>query len=140
MYGILWHELTHGYQFNPATADDQYKPGYDYFAFLEGEADLVHINSGYHKTRHPDLGFDDHQYLSGYTTSGFFLKWIVDTYDPDFIYKFNASLKTIKPWSYKTAVKTVLQKDVDELWKEYEVYIWNYEKTTKVKKRKKSTG
>ena len=84
IYGVLWHELTHGYQFRPTTADDQYKRGYDYFAFLEGEADLVRINAGYHKTRRPDLGIDDFKYLSGYTTTGFFLKWIVDTYDDDF--------------------------------------------------------
>tara|TARA_B110000093_G_scaffold157099_1_gene175190 strand:- start:746 stop:2275 length:1530 start_codon:yes stop_codon:yes gene_type:complete len=135
IYGVLWHELTHGYQFTPTTADNQYKLGYDYFAFLEGEADLVRINAGYHKTRHPSLG--KHKYLSGYTSSGFFLKWIVDTYDDDFIYKFNASSKTINPWSYKAAIKQIIDKDVDELWEEYILYIKNYNKTNKPVKRKK---
>jgi len=135
LYGVLWHELTHGYQFSPSTADDQYKRGYDYFAFLEGEADLVRINAGFHKTRHPDLGIDNHKYLSGYTTTGFFLKWIVDNYDEDFIYKFNASVKSIKPWSYKAVFQQILQKDVDSLWLEYEDYVNIYNnKNRKAKK------
>ncbi len=137
LYGVLWHELTHGYQFSPSTVDNQYKRGYDYFAFLEGEADLVRINAGYHKTRHPDLGVDKHKYLSGYTSSGFFLKWIVDTYDDDFIYKFNASVKTIKPWSYKLAIQEILNKDIDDLWKEYEEYIATYNKNKKYIKKKR---
>ena len=137
LYGVLWHELTHGYQFSPSTADDQYKRGYDYFAFLEGEADLVRINAGYHKTRHPDLGIDNYKYLSGYTTTGFFLKWIVDNYDKDFIYKFNASVKSIKPWSYKAAIHQLLQKDVDTLWLEYEGYVNAYNNQNKRKKKKR---
>lgn len=137
IYGVLWHELTHGYQFSPSTENNQYKPGFDYFAFLEGEADLVRINAGYHKTRHPDLGFDNYKYLSGYTTSGFFLKWIADTYDNDFIYKFNASVKTIKPWSYKAAIKDIINKDVDSLWKTYKIHVNNYNKTNKPVKKKR---
>jgi len=137
LYGVLWHELTHGYQFSPTTLNDQYKRGYDYFAFLEGEADLVRINAGYHKTRHPDLGSDNHKYLSGYTTTGFFLKWIVDNYDKDFIYKFNASVKSIKPWSYKATIYQILQKDVEDLWLEYEDYVNMYNKQNKIKKKKR---
>lgn len=137
IYGVLWHELTHGYQFSPKTLDNQYKPGYDYFAFLEGEADLVRINAGYHKTRRPDLGFDNHKYLSGYTTTGFFLKWIVDTYDKDFIYKFNKSVKEIAPWSYKEAFNVILNKDIDVLWSEYEEYVKDYDtKNPKISKPK----
>ncbi len=137
LYGVLWHELTHGYQFSPSTANDQYKAGYDYFAFLEGEADLVRINAGYHKTRHPDLGYGNHKYLSGYTSSGFFLKWIVDTYGNDFIYKFNASVKTLKPWSYKTAIQKIINKDVDVLWEEYVKYVDTYNKKNKPVKKKR---
>lgn len=137
LYGVLWHELTHGYQFSPSTSNNQYKRGYDYFAFLEGEADLVRINAGYHKTRHPDLGIDNHKYLSGYTTSGFFLKWIVDTYDNDFTYKFNASVKTLKPWSYKAAIKQIINKDIDELWEAYINYVDTYNKTNKPAKKKR---
>ncbi|SEB51236.1 PKD domain-containing protein [Tenacibaculum sp. MAR_2009_124] len=137
IYGVLWHELTHGYQFSPKTENDKYRPGYDYFAFLEGEADLVRINAGYHKTRHPDLGFKNYKYLSGYTTTGFFLKWIVDTYDENFIYKFNKSVIEISPWSYKTAFKEILNKDIDILWKEYEAYVNEYDKTKKVIKKKR---
>ncbi|WP_431003664.1 basic secretory protein-like protein [Tenacibaculum sp. TC6] len=137
IYGVLWHELTHGYQFSPKTADNQYKPGYDYFAFLEGEADLVRINAGYHKTRRPDLGVGEYKYLMGYTTTGFFLKWIVDTYDKDFIYKFNKSVQEITPWSYKKAFQTILNKDVDTLWNEYTVYVNEYIKNNPVVEKKK---
>ncbi len=137
IYGVLWHELTHGYQFSPKTENDKYRPGYDYFAFLEGEADLVRINAGYHKTRHPDLGFKGYKYLSGYTTTGFFLKWIVDNHDKDFIYKFNKSVLEIEPWSYKKAIQVILDKDIDVLWKEYEAYVTDYNKTKKVVKKKR---
>jgi len=137
IYGVLWHELTHGYQFSPSTINDQYKRGTDYFAFLEGEADLVRINAGFHKTRHPDLGSDGHKYLSGYTTTGFFLHWITNTYDKDFIYKFNASVKTIKPWSYQAAFQQILQQDVAALWLTYETYVQNYKKHNTIDQKKK---
>ena len=137
IYGVLWHELTHGYQFSPSTINDQYKRGTDYFAFLEGAADLVRINAGLHASRHPDLGIDNHKYLSGYTTTGFFLKWVVDNYDKDFLYKFNATAKTMKPWSYKAAFKYILQKDVDDLWESYKDYVKTYRQENNIQQKKK---
>ena len=128
--GILWHELTHGYQSSVSTSDDQYKMGYDYFAYLEGMADFVRIKAEYHKKRYPDLGIKDFKYLSGYTTTGFFLKWIEDNYDNDFLYKFNASSQTIIPWSFKKAFEKILNKDVDLLWNKYS----NFVKKNKKKK------
>lgn len=134
IYGVFWHELVHGYQSQPETVNDLYSPGHDYYAFLEGVADLVRIRGRHHLTRSPDVGHVNRQtqindrYLSGYTTTGFFLNWIADNYDADFTYKFNQSPLTIKPWSFKAAIKDILNKDVDVLWEKYTVYVNQYNK------------
>ncbi len=87
IYGVFWHELVHGYQSRPETIKDLYSSGHDYYAFLEGVADLVRIRDRNHLIRSPDTGSINRQtqvnnrYLSGYTTTVFFLNWIVDNYD-----------------------------------------------------------
>ncbi|MGB1263949.1 MAG: basic secretory protein-like protein [Cognaticolwellia sp.] len=134
IYGVFWHELVHGYQSQPETVSDVYSPGHDYYAFLEGVADLVRIRGRHHLTRSPDIGrvngktqVND-RYLSGYTTTGFFLNWIADNYDDEFAYKFNQSPLTIKPWSFKAAIKEILNEDVDNLWSKYTLYVEEYNK------------
>ncbi|NQZ80092.1 MAG: PKD domain-containing protein [Colwellia sp.] len=134
IYGVLWHELVHGYQSKPETIKDVYSPGHDYYAFLEGVADLVRIRGKHHLTRSPDSGRINRttkvndRYLSGYTTTGFFLNWIADNYDSEFAYKFNQSPLTIKPWSFKAAINDIINEDVDDLWNKYTAYVDQYNK------------
>ena len=134
IYGVFWHELVHGYQSQPETIKDLYASGHDYYAFLEGVADLVRIRGRHHLTRSPDTGSINRQtqvndrYLSGYTTTGFFLNWIADNYDSEFTYKFNQSPLKIKPWSFKVAIKDILNENVDDLWSKYTVYVEQYNK------------
>ncbi|MBI9019385.1 MAG: PKD domain-containing protein [Phycisphaerae bacterium] len=116
--GINWHELTHGYQHSPRNAGG-YRSGTDYFGCIEGVADAVRILAGYHKTRKPRPGG---HWNSGYTTTGFFIVWLNENRDPDFLYKFNQSCKTINPWSWNKACKEIFGPSVTvaQLWNEYQ--------------------
>lgn len=119
--GVNWHELTHAYQYVPKNCGG-YASGTEFFGFIEGTADAVRILSGYHSSRKPSPGGS---WTSGYTTSGFFIEWLVNNYDSDFLYKLNQSCKTIDPWSYDAACKNILGKGVQSLWDEYQWYLKN---------------
>lgn len=116
--GVFWHELTHGYQHAPANGI--YQGGNEYHAFLEGVADLVRINAGYHKTRQPKLSDN---WLGGYTNTGFFLDWIRQHKESDFTYKFNQTALTLKPWSFNRAFEQILGQGVQPLWDEYQQHL-----------------
>lgn len=119
--GVNWHELTHAYQYVPKNCGD-YAGGTEFFGFIEGTADAVRILSGYHSNRTPSPGGS---WTSGYTTTGFFIEWLVNHYDPDFLYKLNQSCKTIDPWSYNAACNEIVGKGVQDLWDEYQWYLVN---------------
>lgn len=116
IYGILFHEMTHGYQLEPVNAGT-YDGKSEFWAKIEGEADAVRIRAGYHQTRTPDAS--SKKWLAGYTTTGFFYNWLVNNYDVDFMKKLNLSSKTIDPWTFDKAVKQILNKDASILWNEY---------------------
>ncbi len=119
--GVNWHELTHAYQYVPKNCGG-YLSGTEFFGFIEGTADAVRILSGYHSNRKPSPGGS---WTSGYTTSGFFIEWLVNNYDSDFLYKLNQSCQTIDPWSYDAACNNILGKGVKHLWDEYQWYLQN---------------
>ena len=112
--GINWHELTHAYQHSPRAA------GSDRFGAVESMADAVRITAGYHKTRKPRPGGN---WNDGYTTGGFFIEWIQNKYDKEFVYKFNQSCKDIRPWSWDKACNKIVGKDVQALWNEYQWHL-----------------
>ncbi|SFC32735.1 basic secretory protein-like protein [Pseudoalteromonas denitrificans] len=123
--GILFHEVTHGYNNSPLTHDG-YGDGKSYWAYTEGLADGVRIGAGFHKTRQPDVN-NPKKWLAGYTTTGFFLHYVVDRIDPNFIYKFNKTAKDLTnyTWSFENAFQQVLNRSVDDVWNEYQVFINN---------------
>ena len=116
--GVNWHELTHGYQHVPLNAG-AYRRGTDHYGFIEGTADAVRILAGYHKTRTPQPGG---HWTDGYTTTGFFITWLMKNRDPEFLYKLNQSCKTISPWTWDKACKSIFGKttSVSKLWDEYQ--------------------
>lgn len=63
--------------------------------------------------------------MSGYRTTGFFLYWIAQNKDKDFLRKFNRSTLEVIPWSFDAAFKHIFGKDkkyqIDALWKEYQI-------------------
>jgi len=119
--GVLYHELTHGYQYSPKGAG-AYKQGTDFFGFLEGTADYVRYKAGYSKLsyRKPGGHWND-----GYKTSAFFIDWL-HTKDTDFVYKLNQTTLTIIPWSWEKATQEILSASVSDLWNEYQEYLESY--------------
>lgn len=85
---------------------------------IEGVADAVRYMSGYFMPQDCPKGGT---YMDGYRTTGFFLAWITQTKDKDFLRKFNGSALAVIPWSFDGAVKYALGDaySVDSLWKEY---------------------
>ncbi|RXQ96255.1 hypothetical protein EO244_05330 [Ancylomarina salipaludis] len=119
--GVLYHELTHGYQYSPKGAGS-YKQGTDFFGFLEGTADYVRYKAGYSNLsyRKPGGHWND-----GYKTSAFFIDWL-HTKDSDFVYKLNQTALTIIPWSWEKATQEILSASVSDLWNEYQEYLKSY--------------
>lgn len=118
--GVLYHELTHGYQLEPQGIGG-YKPGTEFFAFIEGMADAVRADANFFpiETRKPGGSWMD-----GYRTTGFFLHWL-KTKDPDFIRKFNRTAIEIIPWSFDKAMRHVLgaESGIEEMWAEYQEFL-----------------
>jgi hypothetical protein len=84
-------------------------------------ADAVRIaNDGFSGQKDRPKGGN---YMNGYRHTGYFLVWLRDHKDPDFLRKFNRSALEIIPWSFDGAIKHVLGKkySVDALWHEYQV-------------------
>lgn len=115
--GVLYHELTHGFQLEPQGIGT-YGTNKTFWAMIEGVADAVrYLNGGFTLADRPKGG----RYDDGYRTTGFFLAWLTQTKDPDFLRKFNRSALEVIPWSFDGAIKKVLGEPyaVESLWKEY---------------------
>ncbi|MBG6133586.1 PKD repeat protein [Aquimarina sp. EL_43] len=122
--GILFHEVTHGYNYSPTTGGT-YDGSSPFWAYTEGIADGVRIYAGFHQTRNPDVN-NSRKWLGGYTTTGFFLQYVTQKYDKNFIYKFNKAAKDLgNSWSFDNAFKDILGKGVETVWNEYKNYINN---------------
>lgn len=120
--GVLLHELTHAYQLEPQGVGT-YGTNKVFWAFIEGMADAVRVaNGGFDG---PDARPRGGNYMDGYRTTGYFLVWIRDNKDPEFLVKFNRSALEVVPWSFDGAVKHILgpEYDIDELWHEYQIAV-----------------
>lgn len=115
--GVLVHEITHGYQYEPQGAGN-YAQGTDFFGFIEGIADYVRYVEGFTPISKRSTGGN---WNDGYNTSAFFIDWL-HSKDNYFAYKLNQSAKTINPWSWESAIKKILGDDASltELWSEYQ--------------------
>lgn len=115
--GVLYHELTHGFQLEPQGIGT-YGTNKTFWAMIEGVADAVrYLNGGFTLADRPKGG----HYSDGYRTTGFFLAWLTQTKDADFLRKFNRSTLEVIPWSFDGAIKKALgdQYAIEDLWKEY---------------------
>lgn len=119
--GVLFHELTHAYQLEPQGIGD-YGSSKIFWAFIEGMADAVRVANGYFTPQDRPRGGS---YMDGYRRLGFFLVWIRDHYDRNFLREFNRSTLKVIPWSFDGAIKQVLGKQysIDGLWRQYEVAV-----------------
>ena len=118
LIGVLSHELTHAFQLEPKGCGS-YGSDPVFTSFIEGIADANRYLCGDHTWSKPSPGG---HYLDGYTCTGFFLVYLQDKYDPEFIKKWNMTANELPVWSYDAAIKLVLgeQYDIDSLWQEYQ--------------------
>ncbi len=119
--GVLLHELTHAYQLEPQGVG-AYGTNRVFWAFIEGMADAVRVAGGGFG---PDARPKGGNYMDGYRTTGYFLVWLRDNKDPEFLVKFNRSALEVVPWSFDGAVKHILgpEYSIDELWNEYQIAV-----------------
>lgn len=120
--GVLLHELTHAFQLEPQGIGD-YGSNRTFWAFIEGMADAVRvINDGFHgEADRPKGG----SYKDGYRKTGYFLAWIQQTKDKNFLRKFNRTALEVVPWSWDGAIQHIFGKNctMDALWHEYQVAV-----------------
>lgn len=118
--GVLYHELTHGYQFEPKGIGN-YGNNKVFWACIEGLADGVRAEAGYFdmSTRKPGGNWMD-----GYRTTGFFIQWLT-TKDKDAIRKFHLSVRDIDVWSFDKAMKYIFGEEatIEGLWNEYQEFL-----------------
>ncbi len=129
--GVLFHELTHAYQYEPKGCGT-YADGGVFWAHIEGVADAVRIEAGLFDVelmRKP-AG----HWLDGYKTTGFFLHWL-KTKDPNAIRKFHASARDLEQWSFDGAMQYIFQQPIttQELWDEYQRFLEEQQNNTKSK-------
>jgi len=143
IYGVLCHEITHGYQKEPKNAG-VYEADSEFFAFIEGSADVVRLKTGgFNPPRFPKTGGF---YTSGYNTTAFFYLWINNTFSQTFVKDLNRTADTCAVWSLDQATKLILDVPADTLWRKYqqdlESYPWenNTEKSDRfIKSLKQNT-
>ncbi|WP_029906455.1 basic secretory protein-like protein [Prevotella sp. 10(H)] len=120
--GVLYHELTHGYQYEPKGIGN-YGNNKTFWACIEGIADAVRAEAGYFdmSTRKPGGNWMD-----GYRTTGFFIQWLT-TKDPDAIRKFHATVEKMDVWSFDGAIKLVFgpEASIEGMWEEYQTFLKN---------------
>lgn len=118
--GVLYHELTHGYQFEPKGVGN-YGNNKIFWSCIEGIADAVRAEAGLFdmSTRKPGGNWMD-----GYRTTGFFIQWLT-TKDKDAIRKFHRTVKDLEVWSWDDAIKSVFGQNssIESLWDEYQNFL-----------------
>lgn len=119
--GVLYHELVHGYQFEPKGIGS-YSTNKEFWACIEGVADAVRAEAGFFDVK--ALRKPGGHWLDGYKTTGFFLQWLT-TKDPDAIRKFNITVRDLEIWSFDKAIKSIFGEDtgIETMWDEYQVYL-----------------
>ena len=118
--GMLWHELTHGYNNSPNSGE--YAKGDEYHSYLESLANYMRIKSGFHESRRAGIKWVDNWNVDAYEQTSFFLEWVANSHrSVDFIYLFNKAAGDLEEWSFDAAFKSIFGEDKGVLafWQEY---------------------
>ena len=123
--GVLFHEMVHAFQMEPKGIDP-YQQGNLSWSAIEGLADAVRTQAGYHDYSQRNV---NGSLMSGYKITGMFCYWLTQAKDKDAIRNINKSMRTEIPWSWDKALKFALGKDASEkkLWEEYRNDKTNYQ-------------
>lgn len=128
--GVLFHELTHGYQYEPRNCGNYGSPDKIFWSFIEGVADAVRAESGHFDmiTRKPGGNW-----LDGYRTTGFFIQWMTKD-DPDAIRKFHKTALQLDTWSWDAAIKLLYGEriSIDSKWEEYQQWLKSNENKNQI--------
>lgn len=108
--GMMIHELTHVIQSYPRQKSDL---GW----LVEGIADYIRFWVYEPKTKQSKIDVTKATYKDGYRVTAAFLGWLSLKYDKDIVNKLNAKLR--KGRCDETIFKDLLDKSVDDLWKEF---------------------
>lgn len=122
--GMLWHELTHGY--NNVPNSGIYTPGNELHTYLEALANFIRIEAGYLEHARANIDWIDDINQDAYNQTAFFLEWVVKTHrNIDFIKQFNAAAKQLPTWSFDGAFKLILgdARGLDIVFAEYQEYL-----------------
>ncbi|TMO75708.1 basic secretory protein-like protein [Pseudoalteromonas aurantia] len=122
--GVLWHELTHGYNNTPKTGS--YEAGNDYHTYLESLANFIRIEAGFYEHARPNIAWVKDHNEDAYNQTAFFLEWVVNTNKSiDFIKRFNASANELDKWDFDLAFKHIFGADrgIEVVFSEYIAYL-----------------
>lgn len=120
IYGVLCHEICHGYQRGPRNAG-AYAAGTEYFGFLEGTADLARLlTGGFNPRRYPRAGG---HWNDGYNITAFFYQWITNTKSSNFLKDLNRTALTINPWTFNESTQSLFGESAQSLWDKYQLAI-----------------
>jgi PKD repeat protein len=120
IYGVLCHELAHGYQKSPKNAGAYGIPT-EFNGFIEGSADLARLlTGGFNPPRTPKTGGS---WKDGYNVTAFFYLWIKETRNPDFLKDLNRSAATLNPWSLDDVTMQLFGQSAQTLWNQYQMSI-----------------
>ncbi|MDR3627643.1 MAG: basic secretory protein-like protein [Ignavibacteriaceae bacterium] len=112
--GVLAHEETHIWQKNADYGST------DGWSVIEGEADAVRYLTGHDNIKRRSQGG---KWTDGYTTTGFFIVWLQQNKDKDFLYKLNQYVGTHYEFNWDVACQHILNEAVVDLWNEYQAAI-----------------
>jgi len=126
LYGVLCHEIAHGYQQEPKNAGT-YQYETEFFGFIEGTADLTRLKTGgFNPPRFPKQGGN---FKSGYNITAFFYLWITKTKDAEFLKKLNNTAKEMEVWTIDKALMQLYGESVETMWQHYQqdvdLYPWD---------------
>jgi len=122
--GMLWHELTHGYNNSPNSG--QYAAGNEYHSYLEGLADYIRIKAGYNEHKRGGIKWIDSWNEDAYNQTSFFLEWVANSHlNTDFIYLFNKAAGELEEWSFDAAFKGIFgeHRGIDVVFAQYQEYL-----------------
>lgn len=115
--GILSHEGTHGYQWEPKNCG-AYDGSSVFWGFIEGEADAVRGElTNWVPARSPTKGGN---WNSGYGTGGFFFDWCKHAKKPTFIIELNHAARDLPTFTWEGAFQQILGQSVQSAWDEYQ--------------------
>jgi len=122
--GVLWHELTHGYNNSPNSG--VYQAGNEYHTYLEALGNYSRIQAGFHESRRANIKWVDSWNDDAYEQTSFFLEWLQNgNLGADFIKKFNQQAGLLSTWSFDAAFKAIFGESygIEQAWAGYQQHL-----------------